>query len=425
MHFLPRPLVGTITALILGSVLALAQATARTGVRVLDTPAAAGSGMYALAPAPEAGNGAVLSWLETLPGGEHALRYATWEGEAWSPAMEVARGRQWFANWADHPSVVPLPDRALLAHWLVRSGDGTRKYAYGVQIARSSGPGRAWRPVFAAAPPGDDYAGFVSFLRLSNGVGAAYLMPAAEAQQPSSGQGSHESHAGAEPIKTLVWTTFSLAGDVQSTARLDADVCSCCSTSVARTRRGPLVAYRDRTAGEVRDIAVVRQVDGQWTPPRVVHADGWVIPGCPTNGPAVAADGDRVAIAWFTAAGGTARVNVAFSGDAGETFSAPVPADGGTPIGWTGIVMAGDGGAIVSWLEGVAGGGAQVRLRHVTATGAAGPPVVAASVKGGRTTGIPQLARAGASLLVAWRDDRVRSAVVPLTAVAPPGTAVR
>jgi hypothetical protein len=194
---------------------------------------------------------------------------------------------------------------------------------------------------------------------------------------------------------------------------------------VAQTRRGPLVAYRDRTAGEVRDIAVVRQVDGQWTPPRVVHADGWVIPGCPTNGPAVAADGDRVAIAWFTAAGGTARVNVAFSGDAGETFSAPVPADGGTPIGWTGIVMAGDGGAIVSWLEGVAGGGAQVRLRHVTATGAAGPPVVAASVKGGRTTGIPQLARAGASLLVAWRDDRVRSAVVPLTAVAPPATADR
>ena len=194
---------------------------------------------------------------------------------------------------------------------------------------------------------------------------------------------------------------------------------------MAQTRRGPLVAYRDRTAGDVRDIAVVRQVDGQWTAPRVVHADGWVIPGCPTNGPAVAADGDRVAIAWFTAAGGTARVNVAFSADGAETFSPPVQVDGGTPIGWTGIVMAGNGAAIVSWLEGIPGGGAEVRLRHVTATGVAGPPVVAAAVKGGRTTGIPQLARAGASLLVAWRDDRVRSALVPLTAVTPPDTARR
>ena len=32
-----------------------------------------------------------------------------------------------------------------------------------------------------------------------------------------------------------------------------------------------------------------------------VYNDGWKIAACPVNGPAVAANGKRVALAWFTA----------------------------------------------------------------------------------------------------------------------------
>ena len=57
--------------------------------------------------------------------------------------------------------------------------------------------------------------------------------------------------------------------------------------SEAELRRlGPVAVYRDRSPEEIRDISVVRLVDGVWTEPAPVHADNWMIEGCPVNGPA-------------------------------------------------------------------------------------------------------------------------------------------
>src|SRR5690606_7437425 len=76
--------------------------------------------------------------------------------------------------------------------------------------------------------------------------------------------------------------------------------------------------------GEIRDIRIVR-FDGQaWTPPRPVHADGWHFAGCPVNGPAVAAQGPRVWVAWYTEAGGWPELRAAVSQDGGDSFAAPV-----------------------------------------------------------------------------------------------------
>ena len=134
-----------------------------------------------------------------------------------------------------------------------------------------------------------------------------------------------------------------------------------------------------------------------------------MLPGCPTNGPAVSANGDRVAVAWFTAAHGKARVRVAFSRDGGATFGVPQDVDDGAPIGWTGIVFTEDDDAIVSWLEGQPGGGGQVRLRRLREGQRPGPSLVVADTRIGRATGIPQMARHGDVLVLAWRDERVRS----------------
>ena len=51
--------------------------------------------------------------------------------------------------------------------------------------------------------------------------------------------------------------------------------------------------YRDRTEAEIRDIAIVRLVDGIWSDPALVSADGWEIAGCPVNGPAIDSAGGR------------------------------------------------------------------------------------------------------------------------------------
>jgi hypothetical protein len=152
--------------------------------------------------------------------------------------------------------------------------------------------------------------------------------------------------------------------------------------------------------------------------PALVHADNWHIEGCPVNGPSVVADGERVVVAWFTGARDTARVNVAFSNDAGATFSAPVRVDDGNPAGRVDVEFAPDGQALVTWLERVGDAGAEVRLRTVGPDGAASTAVVVASSAAARTSGFPRLIRNGNELVFAWTQPgdtaRVRMAVASL-----------
>ena len=85
------------------------------------------------------------------------------------------------------------------------------------------------------------------------------------------------------------------APDGRQTAEsaLDPRVCECCPTAAAVTSEGPIVAYRDRSTNEVRDIYVTRLVNGKWTPARPVHQDDRRINACPVNGPSLSARGRR------------------------------------------------------------------------------------------------------------------------------------
>src|SRR5690606_12130829 len=137
-----------------------------------------------------------------------------------------------------------------------------------------------------------------------------------------------------------------------------------------------VVFYRDRSESEIRDMHVVRRSDGEWTSPVPVHDDGWAINACPVNGPAAAAHGNSVAVAWFTAAQDSPRVLVAFSEDAGVNWAPPLRLDGGDPVGRVDLVLDDAGVAYVSWLENTAGG-ADIRVRAVTHAGPTGDAVTA------------------------------------------------
>ena len=94
-------------------------------------------------------------------------------------------------------------------------------------------------------------------------------------------------------------------------------------------------------------------------------------------------------------------MKIAFSSDAGATFSAPVQVDDGTPQGWPDVVLLDDGRALVSWLEKTTTGVGDVRLRAVTRAGRQAALTVA-TASSGRATGIPMMARVGSDVVVAW-----------------------
>ncbi len=395
--------------LIAGSVTQEGKRPSSLVIQGLDSPAGAGSGE------PNIYSGAdgriYLTWIEKQGGKIHALRFAVRSGGAWSASKTIIQRENLFVNWADFPSLVVLPDRALVAHWLVKSSPDT--YAYDVNIARSNDDGKTWsKPIVPHRDGTKTEHGFVSILPWSGGRAGAIWLDGRNFKG-----NSHEGHGSSANEMTLRFATIDANNKVSEDVLLDSRVCECCQTSAALTSEGAIVVYRDRSEKEIRDISVVRFSKGRWTKPRTLNADGWEIQGCPVNGPSVAADGKRVAVAWFSAAKETPRVKVVFSSDAGVTFASPIVVDDGSPVGRVDVLILTDGSALVSWLERTAKGG-EVKVRRVRPDGSREDAITVAESNTARASGFPQMARAGNEIIFAWTDpatpSRVRTAVLRL-----------
>jgi hypothetical protein len=332
-----------------------------------------------------------LSWLETQAGGRHKFQLAALRGTGWEPTLTIAQGSNFLANWADFPSVFVTSTGTLAAHWLQRGAGNP----YGIQIRTSSDGGRTWTP--PKAPHHDSSAGefgFVSFFEApGSGLGLVWL----DGRKDGAGQPGQMSHGMA------VRAALIKEGSPGAQAVVDPSVCECCQTSAARTSNGVIVAYRDKSEANIRDISVARFANGQWSAPSHVHADNWEINGCPVNGPVVTAVGDAVAVAWFTIAGGTPHVKVAFSTDGGRRFGTPIQVDSKATFGRLGMVMPSADRVIVSSIE---RGDERVDLvlREVTRDGRAGVPVVVGPSSSDRSSGFARMAIADRHLIVAWTD---------------------
>jgi hypothetical protein len=366
--------------------------SAASAPRPLPPPAATGSGEPNLTVG--ADGRVYLSWIEPAADSAHALRFSVLEGDRWSAPRTIASGRGWFVNWADFPAMAVLPNGRMAAHWLQKSGKGT--YAYDVRVAVSPDGGATWSE--GVVPHTDGTAsehGFVSMWPArGDSVGLVWL----DGRKYGASDDEHD----LSNEMTLRYTTIGADGRAAPDREIDGRVCDCCQTGMAMTADGPLVVYRDRSPVEVRDIYVTRMVNGAWTEGRPVHADGWVMPACPVNGPQADAEGRRVAVAWFTAADSTPSVKVAFSADAGATFGAPARVDGGNPEGRVDVLLLDGGGALVSWIERTGDSEAEVRVRRVGADGRMGAPSTLAASSSARSTGFPRMVRAGDDLVFAW-----------------------
>lgn len=355
----------------------------------------------------------ILSWVEKLDEKRYALRAAIRDRAGWSKAMTVAEGNNWFVNWADFPSVVALNDGSLAAHWLVKSGAGT--YAYNVNIALSKDGGQTWsKPIVPHLDNTQTEHGFVSLIPLRDGrLGAVWL----DGRNMKDMKDEHDEDKPLSVNMTLRYATIDASGKIADEAELDERVCECCQTSAALSSDGVVAVYRDRSQNEVRDIYSVRQASGAWAKPQVVHADNWNINGCPVNGPAIAAAGRNVAVAWFSG-GEVPSTKVAFSSDGGATFGGPIPVDAHETQGRVDVLLLPDNSALVCWLTGNTEGGA-IMVRRVKPDGTLGPASLIANTDISRSSGFPRMALLGNEVHFAWTEfgkpSKVRTAVADVS----------
>ncbi|QOC21525.1 exo-alpha-sialidase [Wenzhouxiangella sp. AB-CW3] len=396
---------------ILLSVLLLAAAT-NAEIEYIELPAGSGSMAPHLATLED--GQAVLTWLEP-EGDGHAFRFSVIDGGAVSDPITIAHGEDWFANWADTPGLFVLPNGDWMAHWLAKSGPAT--FAYDVMFARSTDQGASWsEPAVPHRDGTQTEHGFVSYFAWDEATaGMVWLDGRYTAEAGDGGHGDH--HHGHGGDMTLRTARIGPGDAIEDKQMLDERVCDCCQTASAMTARGPLVIYRGRSDEEIRDIWAVGHDGESWSSPRLLHEDGWMIGGCPVNGPALIANGENVAAAWFTMPDGVPQVRVAVSHDAGRDFSEPVALGTDEALGRVALDWHGDG-FVLAWIR-EKDGGAELVLTRFDGAGNQQETREVVGLDGGRVSGFPALVVLNDQrLLLAWttpgedRRPRVRAGLV-------------
>ena len=312
---------------------------------------------------PYVASGGAISYVDEKA---KAFRMITWRDGELSAPRTIASDPAMLINRADFPSISVRGDDVVAA-WSTR-----REHGSVIHVAKSKNGGATWSAARTPHPKMVSQFGFVALA----GDGFVFL-DGRRLEGGVEGNGEMELRA-------------------SDGTPLDTRVCDCCQTAMAMTGNGAIVAYRDRTADEVRDISIVRRVGGRWTKPKPLHPDGWRIPGCPVNGPQLDASGNRVVAGWFTATNNDPRVHVAFSEDAGATFGKPIRVDTGQSAGRVDVVLLPDGAAAVTWVM-QSGGKSKLHARRILPDGTAGRPLDL-----GESTGFPRAAVWDENVAVVW-----------------------
>ncbi len=392
-----------------GDVAQPARVAPEPGLKTWTLPAGPGAAQPDLAQGSD--GRLLLSWLDAPAGRRTRFQFAQFGANGdWETTRTIAIGNAFFVNWADTPHILATPDGALWVQWLQKSGsDGM---AYDVALSASRNDGMNWiGPVRAHSDTSASEHGFAALWAQGNDrLGVAWLdgrntaVASSKTEEPKAADNAHAGHGGGGPM-TLRAAVFDSGLVTNAETQIDASVCDCCQTDAAVTSKGTLLVYRGRTDDEIRDIHAVRFDGVKWSAPKPVARDAWKMPACPVNGPAVAARGDAAVVGWYTAAGDVPTVKLARSGDAGDTFAAPVVLDSGAAVqGRIDVALDADA-AWALWLREGAGGQSLMLARYAPDLSRKLESVEVAKLQGrGRGTGFPQLALRDGSAYVVWTD---------------------
>jgi len=339
--------------------------------------------------------GLLMSWFEKVDSVQWALQWSEFSKGTWTEGQTITSGDPYFVNWADFPSIYEVGGDQLVSHWLQKSGNGP--YDYNVQISHSKDRGKSWSE--SVIPHGDidpkGEHGFLSFFQQQDAsLGFVWL--------DGRHMGAYDPVTHSMGDMALYHSTM-VDGQLGTEAMLDNRVCECCPTSSIQTGNSLIIAYRDRSEKEIRDINIIRYADGKWFEPYPVHEDNWLIGGCPVNGPMLAANGNDLAIAWYTSPNETPTVNVAFSHNDGASFSAPIRVDLSKPIGRVDLTWISQTEVMVSWIE-MAEETTDIVTSIVSKSGNVQTPRIVSEIQPGRVSGYPQMEIVDDQLFFAWTE---------------------
>jgi len=330
-------------------------------------------------------SGLVLSWLEPHKG-DILLKMALHNGLRWSEARTIAKGDDWFVNWADFPAIVANGDM-LFVHFLKKSAAPT--FSYDVMYTVSPDMGESWStPKKLHQDTVNAEHGFVSAVPYEDGFMVSWL----------DGRYTGEDNG----AMTIRGAFVDPNGESHNATEIDHSTCDCCQTSMTIVNGVPWTFYRDRTKEEIRDIYFSKMLDDGWTEPVAIHDDNWLINACPVNGPMATSYEENMAVVWFTAADGDQKTKLKISQDEGKTFSDVILVDSPKSLGRVDIKM--DSSRIYVTFLSRKDSDAAVKLKAYNYQGELVHSEIMSIVSTERGTGFPRTAIWQNTLFISWTD---------------------
>lgn len=319
---------------------------------------------------------------------------------SWTKPKLIITGKDWFVNWADFPRLQSFKGKYqdhLIIAWLVKSDTAT--FSYDIYYALSHDEGNNWSSPKILHDDGVKAEhGFISMSLVNDSVIFAAWLDGRNAQILNKG---HEDHGGE---MTLRGAYIDRHGEKLQEYELDARVCDCCQTATAISPKGPIVAYRDRSEKEIRDIGIVFIDPNGLKDSHIFNPDNWTIHGCPVNGPALLAKDESIIYAWYTAPDNLARCYISFSQDEGKTFSAPRRIDQGSPLGRIDLCWINENDGLITWMEKTGETQATLMGQKFSKRGQLGKIEPLTNLLASRRSGFPQAEALDGHVIVVWTD---------------------
>ncbi len=362
-----------------------------TEVTSIDNPAGPGSSLPRLFTDND-GN-VFMSWVDENDN-LSKLYYSKYSNMNWSDPVLIQESDSWFVNWADFPSIIAANGNPMASHWLKKIPGNT--YSYNVEIA-SFLNNQLSKPKVPHTDHTATEHGFVSMTPTSDTTFYAIWLDGRNTA------GGHGEHGDLSSAMSLRGAELTVSGETLSEEELDANVCDCCNTAIAKTSSGLIAAYRNRTENEIRDIYIQKRKHGVWQESKPVHNDNWEIAACPVNGPSIDVIDNTVSVAWFTGANETATVKVAFSIDEGDSFMAPIIIDSVSALGRVDIIAKDKNSSWISWMS-RSGEAGQLNLKLVSINGEILESHIVSGMNPSRGSGFPQITETISGVMVAWTN---------------------
>jgi len=243
-------------------------------------------------------NRLVVSWTEIEAENEQKHFYMAFFDELTEtllPRIAIPIEQNAALHEEGMPKLAIKNDGTIIAVYETSAPSEKNRFAGDIKYIISPDKGKSWTaPAYLHQDTTADKShSFAAITRLADGeIGACWL----DASVSKTGKG--------RPVKFAKTGVANKFGNEQV---IDPVACECCRIGISSHPNGRVaIAFRDIINDSIRDLSVAASTNnGQSFSGAVPFSgDGWVIDGCPHNGPSVSLDNKNIYVAWFTGGSG-------------------------------------------------------------------------------------------------------------------------